>query len=96
MSKYTNVIIKELLTLLSHNHGLFKLSEIIKGNISLFFFSNRFGANGFLTVSADTDTRETVMINGSAVSGNTMLQLTNQSVIYLGGLPANQSVNIDK
>lgn len=38
MSKYTNASIKELLTLLSHNQGLYKLSEIIKGNISLFFF----------------------------------------------------------
>lgn len=35
------------------------------------------------------------MTNGSSVSRNTMLQLTNQSLIYLGGLPANQSVNID-
>ena len=85
-----------MLTSLSHNHGLFKLSEIFKENISLFFFLTRFGANGFLTVSADANTRETVMINGSSVSGNTMLQLTNQSVIYLGGLPANQSVNVDK
>lgn len=56
---------------------------------------NRFEANGFLTVSADTRSRETVMINGSSVSGNTMLELTNQSTIYLGGLPANLSVNID-
>ena len=85
-----------MLTSLSHNHGLFKLSEIIKGSISRLFLLNRFEANGFLTVSADTDTRETVMINGSSVSGNTMLQLTNQSAIYLGGVPANQSVNIDK
>ena len=82
-----------MLTSLSHKHGLFKLSEITKGSISFFFFLNRFGANGFLTVSADTNTRETVMINGSAVSDNSMLQLTNQSVIYLGGLPVNKSVN---
>lgn len=80
---------------MSHNHGVFKLSALIKGTISRFFLLIRYEADGFLTVSTDVYTRETVMINGSSVSGNTMLQLTNQSAIYLGGLPANQSVNID-
>ena len=79
---------------LSHNHGVFKLSARIKGTISRFFLLIRYEADGFLTVSADVYTRETVMKNGSSVSGNTMLQLTNQSAIYLGGLPANQSVKL--
>lgn len=79
---------------LSHNNGVFKLSALIKGTISRFFLLNRYEADGFLTVSADIYTREMVMINGSTVSGNTMLQLTNQSAIYLGGLPASQSVKL--
>jgi len=57
-------------------------------------YFTRYEADGFLTVSADIYTRDTVMINGSTVSGNTMLQLTNQSAIYLGGLPASQSVKL--
>lgn len=59
----------------------------------IFFLSNRFDANAFLTVSADAHNRETVMINGSSAAGNTMLEFTNESVIYLGGLPASLTVN---
>lgn len=62
----------------------------------MFSLSIRFGAEASLTVSADTPhSRDTVMINGSSLGGNTMLQLTNQSAIYLGGLPANLTVNTD-
>ena len=64
-----------------------------KRNYLTHFLPDRFGANAFLTVSADIHNRETVMVNGSSVSANTMLEFNNQSVIYLGGLPRNQTVN---
>ena len=54
---------------------------------------SRFEAEAFLTVSAGINDRETVTVNGSSAGGGiNMLQLTNQSVIYLGGLPNDPTV----
>ena len=60
----------------------------------LFYLSSRFGDEALLTVSASPHDQESVRVNGSSVGGNKMLQLTNQSAIYLGGLPDNLTVTI--
>ena len=54
--------------------------------------SSRFGAEAFLTVSGDSNRRKTVRVNGSSNSEDDKLNLTNQSVIYVGGLPADLKV----
>lgn len=55
-------------------------------------YSSRFGAEAFLTVSGDSERSETVRVNGSSNSEDGKLKLTNQSVIYVGGLPADLKV----
>lgn len=55
-------------------------------------YSSRFGAEAFLTVSGDSERSETVRVNGSSNSEDGKLKLTNQSVIYVGGLPADFKV----
>lgn len=55
-------------------------------------YSSRFGAEAFLTVSGDSERRKTVRMNGSSNSEDGKLKLTNQSVIYVGGLPADLKV----
>ena len=60
----------------------------------LFYLSSRFGDEALLTVSASPHDQKTVRVNGSSAGGNKMLQLTNQSAIYLGGLPDNLTVTI--
>ncbi|XP_029199679.2 laminin subunit alpha-like [Acropora millepora] len=45
-----------------------------------------------LTVSGDIHERETVTMNLSSVSGENILQLTNESAIYVAGFPRNMTI----
>lgn len=59
-------------------------------------YSCRFGAEGFLTVSGDSGRSETFRVNGSSNNEDNKLKLTNQSVIYVGGLPADLKVLLNR
>lgn len=61
--------------------------------IKLFYLEHRTKSVASLTVSGDIHERETVTMNLSSVSGENILQLTNESAIYVAGFPRNMTVS---